>query len=99
MAWAQVKHYAKVNNKTFTLSGIQDLVHAGFAEVTPQRWNDLIRHTHDKVEDHYFDADGLVWWRQVPEFIIRTDEDSTDDSTDDDKSEESSDGSSESDED
>ena len=55
------------------------------------------RHTY-KVEDHYFNADGLVQWRQVPEFIITTesDDNSSDESIDGD--EESSDGSSKSDE-
>ena len=74
-------------------------MHVGFAEVTPQRWSD--RHTRDKVEDHYFDADGLVRWRQVPEFIITTefDHDSSDDESSTDESDESSDDSSESDED
>ena len=72
-----------------------------FAEVMPKRyrWSDLIRHTQKEAEDHYFDADGLVRWQQVSEFVIRTDEDSSDESDDDSDSEDSSDGSSDSDED
>ena len=82
-----------------TIPGLQALVHEAFAEVTPTWWSDLIEHTQKKVEDHYFDADGLVRWQQVPEFVIRTDEDSSDESDDDSDSEDSSDGSSDSDED
>ena len=78
MAWSQVKQFAKKNNTTFTnttftIPGLQ-----AFAEVMPTRWHDLIEHTQKKVEDHYFDADGLVRWQQVPEFVVRTDEDSSD---------------------
>ena len=65
-------------------------------ELTPTRWSNLIKHTQKEVEDHYFDADGLARWQQVPEFVIRTDEDSSDESDDD---TDSSDGSSDSDED
>ena len=48
MAWSQVKHYAKSNNRDFTLAALQILVDEGFREVTPQRWSDLIKHTHEK---------------------------------------------------
>ena len=67
--------------------------------MTPKRWSDLIRHTQKEAEDRYFDTDGLVRWQQVPEFVIRTDEYSSDESDDDSDSEDSSDGSSDSDED
>ena len=92
MAWSQVKQFAKKNNTTFTIPGLQALVHDTFVEVTPTRWSDLIEHTQKKVEDHYFDADGLVRWQKAPEFVIRTDEDSSDESDDDSDSEGSSDG-------
>uniref|UniRef100_A0A1X7VKP6 Tc1-like transposase DDE domain-containing protein n=1 Tax=Amphimedon queenslandica TaxID=400682 RepID=A0A1X7VKP6_AMPQE len=67
MAWSQVKHYAK---------------NEGFHEVTPQRWSDLIKHTHEKVEDAYFAADRLENWRQVEEFIIHVDEEDDEDEFD-----------------
>ena len=35
MAWSQVKQFAKKNNTTFTIPGLQALVHEAFAEVTP----------------------------------------------------------------
>ena len=34
-------------------------MHEGSGIVTPQRWQSLITHVEEKVEDHYWDADGL----------------------------------------
>ena len=34
-------------------------MHEVFGIVTPQRWQSLITHVEEKVEDHYWEADGL----------------------------------------
>ena len=75
MAWAQVKGHIKANNRQFTLSAVKTLAEEGFDLVTPQRWASLIKHVKDKVENHYWDVDGLAEWYTVREFTIRDDPD------------------------
>ena len=86
MAWSQVKHYRKTHNREFTLDALERLVNEGFAQVTPERWTSLIKHTHKKMEDVYFTADRLDNWKQVQEFVIyvEADDDESDDSDEDD---------------
>ena len=42
----------------FTLTEVQRLVHEDFIKVTPERWQSLIKHVEEKVENHYWEADG-----------------------------------------
>ena len=86
MAWLQVKHYGKTHNGKFTLDALERLVNEGFAQVTPERWNSLIKHTQEKVEDVYFTSDRLGNWKQVHEFVIyvEADDDESDNSDKDD---------------
>ena len=48
MAWSQIKHYGKTHNREFTLYALERLVNEGFAQVTPERWTSLIKHTQEK---------------------------------------------------
>ena len=50
----------------------------GFEIVTPQQWQSLITHVEEKVEDHYWVADGLNEELLEP-FIIDIDSDNSDD--------------------
>ena len=59
MAWSQVKHFIQSPNKRFTITEMERLTHLAFDEVTPERWKSLIAHIKEKVEDHYWEADGL----------------------------------------
>ena len=69
MAWAQVKEYVRRNNQKFTLAEVEKLIHEGFSHVTPEIWTKLISHVEKKVEDHYWERDGL-WYAKRHEFII-----------------------------
>ena len=75
MAWSQMKHYIKTHNTKFTLSEMERLTHIGFTAVTADRWISLIAHVKEKVEDHYWETDGLQM-ELVEEFIILTEGDS-----------------------
>ena len=59
MAWSQMKHFIWTHNTKFTLTEVERLTHLAFDEVTPDRWKSLIAHVQEKVEDHYWEADGL----------------------------------------
>lgn len=75
MAWSQMKDYIKKNNFKFTLTEMERLTHLAFDAVTPDRWKSLIAHVKEKVEDHYWEVDGLQM-ELVDEFIISTEGDS-----------------------
>ena len=69
-------------------------MYEGFDEVTPERWQSLITHVEEDVENHYWEADGLHE-ELLERFIINTSSDSSDsdisDSGEDDGSMEESD--------
>ena len=71
LAWAQVKGHIKANNRAFTLAEVERLAWEGFEVVTPERWTSLIKHVRDKVEDHFWEADGLAEYYSVREFTFR----------------------------
>ncbi len=75
MAWAQMKNYIRKNNIKFTLTEVERLTHTAFTVVTPDRWKSLITHVQQKVENHYWEVDGLQQ-ELVEEFIISTEGDS-----------------------
>jgi len=62
----------------FTLTEVQRLVYEGFEKVTSQEWQSLITHVEEKVEDHYWEADGLHE-ELLERFIINTSSDTSDD--------------------
>ena len=51
----------------------------GFGCVTPERWKKLVDHVQQKVEDHYWEHDGL-YETMIDPFIIHM-EDSSDGSS------------------
>ena len=70
-----MKNYIRKNNIKFTLTEIERLTHTAFTVVTPDRWKSLITHVQQKVENHYWEVDGLQQ-ELVEEFIISTEGDS-----------------------
>ena len=69
-----LKHFER-----FMLTEVKKLVHEGFSIVTPKRWQSLIKHVEEKVENHNWEHDGLN--EELLEcFIINTSSDSNDDS-------------------
>ena len=61
----------------FTLTEVKELVYRGFEVVTPERWQSLIKLVQEKIEDHYWEQDGLheelLEW-----FLIHISSDSSD---------------------
>ena len=53
-------------------------MYEGFDKVTPQRWQSLIKHVEEKVENHYWEADGLNE-ELLERFIINASSDSSSD--------------------
>ena len=85
MAWATVKDFIRKNNTTFRLSDVQSLIPAAFDEVTSSQWERMRRHV-TKVEDDYWEKDGLLE-EEMEEFVISLggpDSSDDDDSDDDD---------------
>ena len=84
MAWSQVKGYVKEHNKKYlteeifllkcferlTLTEVQRLVHEDW-------WQSLIKRVEEKVENHYWEHDGLNE-ELLERFIINTSSNSSD---------------------
>lgn len=81
LAWSVVKRHCRTQNKSFTLKEIEDLVPNGFEQVTPAMWSNFCDHV-KKVEDEYWEKDGLIE-DALEEFVIRLSESDFDSSTDD----------------
>ena len=58
---------------------VKELVYEGFEKVTPERWQSLIKHVEQKVEDHYWEADGLNEELLERFIITNSDSESSDD--------------------
>lgn len=69
MAWAQVKEHVREHNQKFTLTEVERLIYEGFNRVTPEVWKKLVVHVEEKIEDHYWERDGLSCTTRH-EFII-----------------------------
>ena len=54
-------------------------MYEGFSKVIPLEWQKLIKHVEEKVENHYWRADGLNE-ELLERFIINTDSDTSDSS-------------------
>ena len=67
------------HNRKFTLTEVERLVYEGISSVTPVRWQKIIDHVKKKVEDHYWEHDGL-YETMVEGFVIHVG-DSSEDST------------------
>ena len=57
-------------DKQLALSEVKRLAWEGFEVVTPERLASLIKHVRDKVEDHYWEVDGLAEYYSVQEFTF-----------------------------
>ena len=53
------------------LTEVERLAWEGFEVVTPECWASLIKHVKEKVEDHYWEGDGLAESYSVREFTFR----------------------------
>ena len=49
-----------MNTREFNLTEVEHLAWEGFEVVTPERWASLVKHVREKVEDHYWEVDGLA---------------------------------------
>ena len=91
LAWAQVKDHIKTNTCEFNLTEAEHLAHEGFEVVTPEYWASLVKHVRDKVDDHYWEVDGLAEHYSVWEFTFRIRRPPEDDPNEESSSEEDTD--------
>ena len=76
LVWAQVKHYVAVQNTSMKIKDVVALTKEALAEVTQEKWHKVVQHT-IRVEDRYWDSDGLME-EVAPVIIHLNDDDSTD---------------------
>lgn len=58
LAWASVKNYVRMNNTTFKLKDVQELLVKGVEHVTPEMWTNFIGHV-IKEEDKFWKIDHI----------------------------------------
>ena len=56
LAWASVKNYVRMNNRTFKINDVKKLLEEGVERVTPDMWKNLLGHI-IKVEEKFWQVD------------------------------------------
>lgn len=59
LAWSSVKNYVRMNNTTYKLPEVKNLLHEGIDHVSPDMWKNFIRHT-KKEEEKFWEVDDIV---------------------------------------
>ena len=73
LAWAQVKRYFKDNNKQFNLNHLKELTCNGFTKVRPSQWKTVVDPVQAKVEDTFWEQDGLHEQHLDELYVLLTD--------------------------
>jgi len=58
LAWASVKNYVRMNNRTFEMNDVKKLLEEGVERVTPDMWKNFIDHV-IKVEEKFWQVDFI----------------------------------------
>ncbi|CAI6371367.1 unnamed protein product [Macrosiphum euphorbiae] len=59
LAWSSVKNHVKMNNTTYKLSNVKQLLMEGIEKVDDTMWKNFISHT-TSVEDKFYEVDFLI---------------------------------------
>jgi len=59
LAWSSVKHHVKINNTSYKLSDVKNLLLDGIERVDAIMWKNFINHT-KKIEKEFYDIDFIV---------------------------------------
>lgn len=79
MVWAQVKHYVKMNNTTFKVRDMEELITQGYSNITLDNWQNYIKHVKD-IEANMWKVDNLQ--DNIEEFIINVGQSSSSETED-----------------
>ncbi|GJQ74188.1 hypothetical protein Trydic_g19101 [Trypoxylus dichotomus] len=84
MVWAQLKNYVRMNNTTFKVKDMEQLIRRAYSTVTTNNWQNYIKHVNN-IEKEMWIVDNLQ--DDIEEFIIHvryssSSEDQSDSSTD-----------------
>lgn len=79
MVWAQLKHYIKMNNTTFKVKDMEELITQGYRNITLDNWQNYVKHIKD-VEANMWKVDDLQ--DNLEEFIINVGESSASETED-----------------
>ena len=81
LIWGNLKNRIAMDNSTFKLNDVRDMINDGFTRIDQQAWSHAVRHVVDVVEVKYWTDDGLL---NVEPVIIHLGSDDDTDSDDDD---------------
>ena len=79
LVWGDIKQHIGIENSTFKLTDVQNMVHAEFDRITPEKWAKCVQHVIEKEEKRYWEKDAMQ--PDIEPVIISLD--SSDDDSDD----------------
>lgn len=59
LAWSSIKNYVRMNNKTYKLPDVKQLLIEGVERVNADMWKNFIKHT-KAIEDKFWELDEIV---------------------------------------
>ncbi|XP_060871372.1 uncharacterized protein LOC132945617 [Metopolophium dirhodum] len=59
LAWSSVKHHVKINNTSYKLPDVKNLLLEGIERVNSVMWKNFISHT-EKIEKKFYEMDFIV---------------------------------------
>ena len=71
LIWSDVKEWVGQRNTTFKINEVERLCRQRFEEIGREKWENVCSHV-DKIEQHYFEKDGLVENR-IEQILIQDD--------------------------
>ena len=80
LIWGDLKGGIGLQNSSFKLEDVRQLIHDGFERVSQERWAKCVQHVVETVEKKYWANDGII--EDIPQVIINLDSDDESDSDD-----------------
>ena len=59
LVWGDIKQHIGIENSTFKLKDVQDMVMHEFDRITPDKWAKCVNHVIEKEEKRYWEKDGM----------------------------------------
>ena len=73
-----MKNRIALDNKTFKLKDVEQMVHDGFARIDQPTWSNCVDHVTEVIEKKYWRKDGLIEVEPVIIDLGSSDDDSDD---------------------
>ena len=76
LIWANLKSHIGIENNSFKLADVRNMVYDGFSRITAEHWEKCVNHVINHEERRYWKSDGLQ--EKVAKVIINLESDDSD---------------------